>query len=534
VTPAAHPTVAVLGGGITGLAAAWELAGGSGRPRRADRHEGAPHVVLLEASERFGGRIGTVRFAGLPVDTGADAFITRQPAAEALCRELGLCDELVAPATSEASVWVRGRLRRLPTGLVLGVPSDLPALARSGIVSPAGVVRAAADLVLPRRRHHGRHGAHEASRPAGGAPAGDPSVADVLGPRLGREVLERLVEPLVGGINAGSAARLSFAAVVPQLAAALDGHRSVVWALSRQRRASRPAGASEPAFLGLASGLGSLVERLVAGLEAAGGELHTGVRVDTVLAAGEGYRITSGEHSFEADALVVALPGPAAASALAGVAPAAAHELAGVNYASVSLVTLAWSASELPYRQSSGTGQHGLREGLGRRPQDPGGQNLPGSGFLVPRSEGLLMTACTFTSSKWPHSSVPGRVVVRASVGHAGDERALLLTDAELITRVREELALILGVTADPLASMVWRHENAFPQYETGHLARVERIRQALAGHPRVAVAGVTLDGIGIPACITSGRRAATAVATSLSGSAAATGQARAPGRTNG
>jgi oxygen-dependent protoporphyrinogen oxidase len=144
------------------------------------------------------------------------------------------------------------------------------------------------------------------------------------------------------------------------------------------------------------------------------------------------------------------------------------------------------------------------------------------------------MTACTFTSSKWPHSSVPGRVVVRASVGHAGDDRALLLTDSELITRVREELALILGITADPLASMVCRHESSFPQYEPGHLARVEQIRKVLVDLPRVAIAGATLDGIGIPACIASGQRAAAAVATALSDSSPGAGRAGAQPRTHG
>jgi oxygen-dependent protoporphyrinogen oxidase len=477
VTPTERPTVAVLGGGITGLAAAWELVSDPGR---------APRVIVLEAGERFGGRLGTVQFAGLPVDTGGDAFITRQPEAEALSRQLGLGDELIAPATSEASVWVRGRLRRLPSGLVLGVPTDLLALARSGVVSPAGVARAAADLVLPRD----------------GLPPGDPSVAEVLGPRLGREVLECLIEPLVGGINAGRAEALSFAAVTPQLAAALDGHRSVVRALSRQRRAPPGGGPLKPAFLGLARGLGSLVERLTDGLAAAGVELCTGFRLDTVVAGDGRYRVSSGESAVEADALIVALPAPAASTALAGIAPVAAAELARIKYASVSLVTLTWPASDLPYR-----------------PPDravPGGRNLPGSGFLVPRAGGLLMTACTFTSSKWPHSSVPGRVVVRASVGHAGDDRARLLTEPELITRVREELALILGITADPLASMVRRHEDSFPQYEPGHPARVGRVREALAGHRRVAIAGASLDGIGIPACIASGRRAAVAVTSGL------------------
>lgn len=530
MTRTKRPTVAVLGGGITGLAAAWALVRDAGPLAGGDERALAPHVIVLEASERFGGRLGTVRFAGLPVDTGGDAFITRQPAAEALCRELGLGDELVPPATSEASVWVRGKLRRLPSGLALGVPTDLLALARSGIVSPAGVVRAAADLVLPRHPQRVR----QASEPGDGVPASDPSVADVLGSRLGREVLECLVEPLVGGINAGSVARLSFAAVAPQLAAALDGQRSAVRALSRQRRESRSGGSNRPAFLGLTSGLESLVERLVEGLAAADVDLCTGWEVDAVVAGDDRYRVVSGDKSVEADGLIVALPGPAASAALTAVSPAAAAELARISYASVSLVTLTWSASELPYRPPSRTGHHNLREGLSRRPQDPGGQNLPGSGFLVPRSEGLLMTACTFTSSKWPHSSVPGRVVVRASVGHAGDDRALLLTDSELITRVREELALILGITADPLASMVCRHESSFPQYEPGHLARVEQIRKVLVDLPRVAIAGATLDGIGIPACIASGQRAAAAVATALSDSSPGAGRAGAQPRTHG
>jgi protoporphyrinogen/coproporphyrinogen III oxidase len=475
-----RPLVAVVGAGISGLSAAWALVRERDRP---------PRVLVLEGSERAGGRIETVHFLGRPLDTGPDAFITRSPAAEGLCRELGLGEELIAPASGEAHLYLRGRLRPLPKGLFLGIPTDLRTLRSSRLLSTPGLLRVAADLVLPGR-----------ALPSGAD--ADPSVSEVIGRRIGGEALRVLVEPLVGGINAGATDHLSLVSALPQVAGILEGRHSLVRA-ARSAMAKRPAAsrtpdhgdrgpssdapaAPKPVFLGLAGGLGTLVDRLVDVLTERGVELRLGQAVGALTATSDGYELGFGEGTTEhADAVILAIPAYEASKLLGALSPAAAGELAGVAYSSVALVTLVW-------------------------PANAAGEGLPaGTGFLVPRSERTLVTACTFTSAKWPRSSVPGRLVLRASAGRAGDDRIAGLSDAELLARVRQELARILGITEHPLSSMIRRFPDSFAQYEPGHQARVTRVREALAAAGRVAVAGAAFDGIGIPACVASGERAA-------------------------
>jgi oxygen-dependent protoporphyrinogen oxidase len=433
--------VAVVGGGITGLAAAWELV------------RGASEVTVFEASARLGGRILTGTVAGRPVDLGADAVLTRVPDGLQLCEELGLSGELVHPATEGTAVWVRGRLRSLPDDTVLGAPTRLRSLARSGILSPLGVGRVALDLVLP------------AGGPGGGVR--DRSVRDVVGARLGAEAHDHLVEPLVGGIYASSGDVLSVQATAPPLAAAASG-RSLVRALRSQRRTAPPSG---PTFWSLRGGLGALVDRLETALRAAGAVIHLNSPVESL-------------GDLGTEAVVVAAPARVAASLVAA-APEAATRLAGIEHASVVLAVLVYPAAALP------------------RP-------TRGTGFLVPRTEGRLLTACSFGSSKWPHWARPGQVVLRASAGRWRDDRAMAMGDDELVGRVHAEMAEALGLTGPPAEAHVARWVDAFPQYRVGHLGRVARIEAGLARDlPTVAVAGAALRGIGVAACISQGRRAA-------------------------
>ena len=431
--------VAVVGGGITGLAAAWELLRSGAR------------VTLVEASPRLGGRIVTADVAGRRVDLGPDAFLARVPEATQLCRELGLEAELVSPATEKAWLWTRGRLRPLPDG-VLGVPTGLASLAGTGVLTPAGMARAALDLVLP---------------PTPG-PDGDRSVGQLVTARFGRQVHERLVDPLVGGIHAGPCDQLSLHATAPQLAAAATS-RSLLLGLRAHRRAApqQPG----PAFRSLRGGLARLVDRLEEALRAGGAAIEL---ARTVEALGD----------LGADATVVATPAAATASLVAA-SPEAAAGLAAVEHASVALAVLVYPAAAFP------------------RPPS-------GSGFLVPRVEGRLMTACSFASAKWPHWAAPGQVVLRASAGRWGDERALALSDDDLVARLHAELTEVLGLREEPSEVRVTRWSRAFPQYRVGHLDRVDRIDAALARDlPGVVVAGAALRGIGIPACIGQGRQAA-------------------------
>jgi protoporphyrinogen/coproporphyrinogen III oxidase len=516
--------VAVVGGGISGLAAARVLAGGqpvSGR-RDADvekRGGGPPdgqdledvEVVVLEASERFGGKILSGEFQGRPVDFGPDNFLTRDPSAADLCRRLGLGDDLVPPATNSASMLARGRLRPLPAGLVLGIPTDLQALARSGIVSPTGVARAALDLVAPGepirasslglRPADGR-GGRDAGRRAGEGAGGRTGTADpcepewtaasILERRLGHEVVRRLVDPLLGGINAGSTEQLSLAVVAPQVAQHLVGQRSVMHAL--RAMLAGPAGADgsgggsgKPLFLGLLGGLGRMVTGLVADLEERNVSLRTEAEVTSLRRTTDRCELETTDGSVVADAVVLATPGYSSARLLVDSVPAAAAELGAIPYAPVVLVTLAWASGSIA--------------------------RLPaGSGFLVPACESRLLTGCTVLSAKWPHAAAPGEVVLRASTGRYGDERSSSMSDGELVERVVDELGKLVGAPSRPLASSIQRWPRAFPQYLPGHLRRIERARAALSGAPRIELAGASLGGIGIPACVASGERAAMSV----------------------
>jgi len=449
--------VAVVGGGVTGLAAAWFL-------------RDTADVMLLEASHRLGGKIATMEMAGVPVEAGPDTFLARVPEATDLCRAVGLGDELVRPATGKAWVWTRGRLRPLPEGHVLGVPTAAWPLVRSGVLSPRGMARAALDLVLPRR-------------PAAGP---DPSVAEVVGARLGGEILDRLVDPLVGGIHAGRSDGLSLAATAPQLAAGAAS-RSLVLGLRRQRAARPPD--DGPVFLGMADGLGRLVDRLRAELVPAGVEVRTRARVASIRPEGKGWRLTGPDvPAVDVDAVVVTVPAFAAAGLVRAACPAAAVELDAIGYASVAVSTLGYRPAAVAHP-------------------------LDGSGFLVPRVEGRLMTACTWSTSKWPELRRSGLVLLRPSAGRAGDERAVRLDDDELVGRLHRELAESVGVTEPPVERLVTRWMRAFPQYQPGHAARVAGIESDLAGAmPGVVVAGAAYRGLGIAACVRQAGEAAQAV----------------------
>lgn len=458
----------VVGGGITGLATAWHLRDGLG-PEGAD-------VVVVESTGHLGGKIRTEDLGGVPVEAGPDTFLARVPWAVDLARRLGLGDDLVAPATGVAYVCRHGRLLPFPTGTVLGVPVTAPSLLGAAQLSPVGKARAALDVVLPRRR-----------RPLGP----DPSVAEVIGSRLGRQVLDRLVEPLVGGINAGRADTLSLRSAAPQLAAAATSHRSLILGLRANRRAAATGDGDAPVFLSVAGGLERLVERLAASLEPAELRLHTAA---TGLTAEDGrWRlICRPGPDVMADAVVLTTPAFAIAPVVAAASPEAAALLGRIRYASVVTATLAYRREHVP--------------------------SLPaGSGFLVPRSEHRLMTACTFSTAKWPGLGGDDLVRLRASAGRHGDDRAGRLDDDALVDRLHNELATLVGVTDAPAAWRVDRWANGFPQYEPGHDRLVGRIEAELSGLGGVFVAGASFRGVGIAACVQQAGAAASKVIEHLS-----------------
>jgi oxygen-dependent protoporphyrinogen oxidase len=462
--------IAVVGGGIAGMAAAWELVQ-SAEPAR---------VVVLEGSERLGGKIQAATVAGVTVDTGPDAFLARRPEAVALCGEIGIADELVPPGSRRAYVWSRGRLRALPDGLALGIPTRLGPVVRSGILSPAGLVRAGVDLLgLPRRR-----------APGGGATAtgagDDRSIGDIVADRLGREVVDRLVDPLVGGIHAGPVSAMSAAAVFPLLLEAWARGGSLFRALRAVAPPPAPAHAA-PVFLAPRRGVRRLVDSLVTELEERGVELRPSTPVTAIERAGDragAWTVRVGDGTLAADGVIVAVPAGPAAELLAPLDQTVGALLAEIGYATVTVLTFVFPSSSPSH-------------------------HLDGTGFLVPAVEGRLTTGCTWMSTKWPQLAGPDEVVVRASVGRFGDERAIAMADGELAEAVLEELRPVLGLQGAPSATLVTRWPDAFPQYAPGHLARVEAIEAGVDALGAVAVAGAAYRGVGIPACIASGRRAA-------------------------
>lgn len=446
--------VVIVGGGVTGLATAWRLHGTPGL-----------ELTVLEAAERLGGQVATVPFAGTRIDVGAEAFLARRPEAAQLARELGLGDELVSPATGQVYVWSRGRLRPLPEGTVLGAPTDLVAVARSGVLSPVGVLRAAVEPLLVRRHV-----------------AGDQSVADLLGRRFGREVVDTLVEPLVGGVYAGSADQLSVAAAAPMIASAAASHRSLLVGLMAMRARVGPN--AGPVFLTVRGGLDQLVDRMAAPLA---DRVHRGVAATALEHDGTEFRVHTHHGVHAADDVVLAVPAAAAAQLVAPIAPSAARELIGVRTASVAVVALA-------YEQAAAAA-------------------VPaGSGFLVPRTERRLIKAATFVSQKWAHHAAHDRFLVRASVGRADDASGLDLDDDDLAVRVDAELRWATGITAPAVERRVVRWSQALPQHEVGHLARVDRLRAALESVPGLHIGGAALEGIGLASRAHDAERLAAAV----------------------
>ncbi|PYC74000.1 protoporphyrinogen oxidase [Streptomyces tateyamensis] len=467
----ALPRIAVIGGGIAGLTAAAQLGGATGRPPRA-------RVTLFEAGPQFGGKLRSGEVGGVQVDLGAESVLARRPEAVELAREVGLADQLEPPTTAKAAVWTRGALRPLPGGQLMGVPGDLAALAAADLLTPEGLARA------------------HAERPA----SVDPDTADVaigayVAERLGQEVVDRLVEPLLGGVYAGRAEEISLRAAVPQLLAAARRGGSLVEGV--HELLDRPQ-AGGPVFQGLRGGIGTLPRAVAAACERHGVQLCPNTAVAELRRTPDGWLVDG--RGF--DAVLLAVPAPQAARLLAADAPQAAAELAAVEYAGMALVTMAFHRTELPAPP-------------------------PGSGFLVPPVDGRSIKAATFSSQKWGWlaAAAPDAFVLRTSLGRFREEAALELDDAELVARSLADLGEAVGLRARPYATAVTRWRAGLPQYPVGHQDRVARIRAAVARAGRLAVAGAAYDGVGIPACVAGARRAVDDLLTPLPSAADAKGQ---------
>jgi protoporphyrinogen/coproporphyrinogen III oxidase len=476
--------VIVVGGGIAGLAAAFFL-----------RREPV-RVTVLEGARRVGGKLAVSEVAGVAVDEGAEALLVRRPEGTALIRDVGLGDQLVTPGTTSSAIWTRDAMRPLPRRQFMGVPADLADLARSGVLSPEGLARAREDLDLPATPRDG-----------------DTAVAAYVGARFGAELVERLVDPLLGGVYAGRSEELSFEATLGPLAAVAPAHRSLARAAAsllpspagQDQGAPSPGTAAppQPVFTTLAGGLGALPAAVA---EACGAVIRTRATVRDLARTATGWRLTVGSaaapEEITADAVVLALPARPAGRLLGGVpgASTAAAALGGIEYASMAIVTLAYPRSRFP----------AIRDAVA--------QGAPRSGYLVPAVEKRAVKAVTFSTVKWPHlvggAEEPGEPVdlIRCSIGRIGEEGVLQRDDRELAALAAADLAAGSGAQGTPLDARVTRWGGGLPQYTVGHLDRVAAIRAGVDAQPGLAVCGAAYAGIGIPACIATARTAAGAI----------------------
>lgn len=446
--------VVVAGGGIAGLAAAYALA-----------RAGAA-VSLVEGAPALGGKVATDRVDGFTIERGPDSFLTLRPAALALCRELGLADEVTAPLAPDAVfIWHGERLVPIPAGTGLGIPTRFTPFLRSPLFSARDKLRAALEVVVPAQ-----------------ARGGDVAIGPFLRRRFGSAVVERLAGPLIGGIYGASVDDLSLEAVMPHLREAEQRYGSLVRAGLAARAARRRTVASPPVVT-LKRGMGSLVDAIVGRLE--GADVRLGVELDAIERAGSGFvaRLADGTR-LAADAVVLATPAPAAARALREIAPSASDALATIAYRGTAAISLAYDERRLP------------------RPA--------GHGFLVPDGA-LPIAACTWSSSKWPERAPAGAVLLRATVR----ADALLSRGAdELIDAAHRSIARTMGADGPPLLARVSLWTGAMPRYTVGHLDRLARIGAALLPLPLVALAGAAYRGTGVPDCIAQGQAAAEKILT--------------------
>ncbi|MBI4402402.1 MAG: protoporphyrinogen oxidase [Nitrospirae bacterium] len=479
--PSRH--VAIVGGGIAGLATAFAL-----QERAAETGLPLP-CTLIEADSRWGGKILTHRIGEFLIEAGPDSFLSQKPWGLALCAKLGLTDRLINTNEDQKKTFVfsRGRLRELPEGLIVIVPTELGPFLRSGLLSGAGIARMAMDFVLPAKRK-----------------PGDESLAAFFRRRLGREAFERVIEPLMAGIYAGDAEQISLRATFPRFLEMEQEYGSLIRGmLAGRKRATPTQREGEPGrsmFVTLKDGLDEMVRALVTRVKEAGVTLMSERRVEAL-------RVRSGrpgvwtydlllEHGpvVTADAVVLATPAYASADLVRPLSPGAAGLLESIPYASTATVSLAYSASEL-------------------------GSSVCGFGFVVPRVERRDLLAATWTSLKWPHRAPTSHVLVRCYVGGIGREEILKTDDETLVRRVREDLAGMAGVTAQPAYVEVNRWHRSMPQYTLGHLERLEDIQASLGRYKGLWLTGAAYRGIGIPDCIREATETATQVVRYLSAS---------------
>jgi len=467
--------VIVIGGGIAGLAAAHRVI------ELATEKSLAVNVTLLEASNRLGGSIATERVGEFLVEAGPDSFISEKPWAFRLCERIGLTSRLVSTQAVYQKIYIvhDGQLVQLPEGFFLLAPTRLWPFIQTPLFSWPGKLRMAMELFLPR-----------------GEVKEDESLGSFVRRRFGREALERVAQPLVGGIYASDPDKLSLAATMPRFKEMEHNQRSVIyamWSAQRERAINREAGSGArwSLFVTLSGGMQELVDTIAQRLPQGAVRLNSPA-TDLNRNADNTWQIAvSGKEIVEADAVILAAPGFCASELLASIASDAATDLKNISYASTATVSLAYRREDFPRSPDS-------------------------FGFVVPALEKRKIMACTFSSLKYPGRAPDNCVLMRAFVGGSLQPELFSDDDRTMEKNVRAELADLLGVTAQPLFTRIWRHPNSMPQYHVGHEARVKRIETALQQFPTLALAGSAYHGVGIADCVRTGEEAAEKVLTRL------------------
>ena len=451
--------IAIIGGGLTGLASAVFLVESGISPSE---------IVIFEKDLRLGGKVETEVFGDRPVDLGPDAFLTRTNDATGFANQIGIGERLIRPSVFSASIYAKNRLHKVPSGIMLGVPVNFKEFFSSAsMISMLGKLRAAADFILPKSQL-----------------GEDYTVSELIGGRFGREVEEMLVEPMLGGINAGSTKDLGIEAVAPMIRSAYkkSNSRSLTKNLVSVSPKSNSTIAPQVPFGSFSNGLSELIEASVKYIE--GATIHTGVEVTEIVSISLGVRVeTSNGESHNFDKTIVAAPSFAAHQMLQDISADARDGLKSIDFASVGVVLLRYRKDSI---------------------QAP----ITGSGVLVPKSNNFLMTATTYASRKWSHIASEDFEIFKVSVGRFRDTRFLPMTDDEVAEKVSAELEQILQITGAPDLTSIKRWGRALPQFRPYHREMVSSIRNSVEALNRVFIAGASYDGVGIPSCISSARNA--------------------------
>ncbi len=451
--------VVIIGGGITGLSAAFYM-------QKEAREKGLPlDILLVEASNRLGGKIETVRRDGFVIERGPDSFLIRKKSMGQVAEDVGIADELVKNATGQAYIYINDALHPIPGGSIMGVPTEIGPFVKTNLFSVAGKLRAAGDLVLPRS-----------------SAVSDQSLGQFFRRRLGAEVVENLIEPLLSGVYAGDIDHMSLQSTYPQFAEVEKNHRSLIVGMKKTApKKTTPNKVKEGAFHTFRNGLETLVEAIEAKLDSE--TILKGVRLSSIESSGDKVLLRlNNDEKIEADAVIMTT-GHAAASKV--FAPhGLLQDLGGIPTTSVATVALAFPEEAIVQREE-------------------------GTGFLVARSSDYSITACTWTHRKWPTTTPKGKVLIRAFVGRVGDEAIVDLPDAEIERIVLADLSRVIDIKSPPDFIVITRFKEDRPQYRVGHKKRIESARAEIrAAFPQVKLAGASYEGVGLPDCVNQGKAA--------------------------